>query len=742
MAYPGNQDLSAQAQDRVMSAFRQVVRKLQDGQREEALIGLEFVLRLDPAFRPATNLQGQLASGAPEIDLSSIIGDLQAPTTDAIEALLVDAVEEFERRNFLGAREKVDKVLLELPGHAEARRLAEQVAQALKLETQVGQFLAQAHEALDQGDPQEAANFVMMAQALDPHHAGIHAALDEIYAAGGVPPPPVVAPPPQAPVRLLDGASESVFQVSFTEPAATASGSPEVRARARGHDGPPESIGFELDTAPADRGTASPDDAWGAFPSSDFSFGDELEGDSPAAAALGSDGPMDFDGGVGDVSDLFDAGPLPENGVEPSWSASPEISPEVGAALRAGDEAFAAQSFLEAVHAWSRGLLGDPENPDLHQRIAGARLTIEDLRRRLEDVLEEARSAERAGDRGRALDLAREILTAEPGHVGAAVLRDRLELPSVAAGASLSDLDLASAAAAATALPSLDANLFSENLELGADSAGGLLSDVDVGASQPAAPGGLSRSLSLPVLAAGVVGLVVVLVGVWFGVRLLGQRPDATEADPAVVNQVLVEAQALFDQRRVEEAIQLLQDFQTSGLQRERLDRRIEIFQRELAPPTPTPIPQGLTDGEEFLEAGRFLAAYAAARQGLQTAPQDPGLVELQERIVALEPLARSLNGALAERNFRAAVGLADEYLGRHPGADDGAAALDRSLFNAALAELRGYNLTGAEVYLRRLQQRHPDDTEVLRVLEFVDRYKASPVDIQFQTFTRSLSDR
>ena len=35
-----------------MTAFRQVVTKLQESQRDEALIGLEFVLRLDPTWIP------------------------------------------------------------------------------------------------------------------------------------------------------------------------------------------------------------------------------------------------------------------------------------------------------------------------------------------------------------------------------------------------------------------------------------------------------------------------------------------------------------------------------------------------------------------------------------------------------------------------------------------------------------------------------------------------------------------
>ena len=67
MAYPGDQELSVEAQNRVLAAFRQVVARMQEGQREDALIGLEFVLRMDPNFAPAINLQHQLSSGSGEV---------------------------------------------------------------------------------------------------------------------------------------------------------------------------------------------------------------------------------------------------------------------------------------------------------------------------------------------------------------------------------------------------------------------------------------------------------------------------------------------------------------------------------------------------------------------------------------------------------------------------------------------------------------------------------------------------
>jgi len=194
MAYLGNRELSIEAQDRVMSAFRRVIANLQQRQREEALIGLEFVLRIDPQFSPAIELKRQLQGGAEAIDLSDLIAQIEAPTTATINALLIEAVEDFNNRNFITAKSKVERVLLELPGHQEARRLLGQLQQALKVEQQVGNFLLQAREALAIGDPQEAANFVLMAQALDPHHGGIASTLQEIYARSGEPQPAATGP--------------------------------------------------------------------------------------------------------------------------------------------------------------------------------------------------------------------------------------------------------------------------------------------------------------------------------------------------------------------------------------------------------------------------------------------------------------------------------------------------------------------------------------------------------------------
>jgi tetratricopeptide (TPR) repeat protein len=359
MAYLGNRELSIEAQDRVMSAFRKVIANLQQRQREEALIGLEFVLRIDPLFGPAIELRRQLQGGAEAIDLSDLIAQIEAPTTDTINELLIEAVEDFNNRDFIAAKSKVERVLLELPGHQEARRLLNQLQESLKVEQQVGQFLIQAREALANGDPQEAANFVLMAQALDPHHGGIASTLHEIYARSGG--PPADGPP--------------------ARPAARAGGSP-----------PPAAAG--LDRSFAHAGSArAPSSTTADAPWS--SGGDELFGDGPGAAEFpgpdfGAEPLTDaFDADFGepgidlgappadDVSDLFEAT------ARTAATAPSSDQPAVAQLLARGMAAVEAGQYLAAIDAWSRIWLDDPTNEDVGPRVAEAKKRLQQAAREL-----------------------------------------------------------------------------------------------------------------------------------------------------------------------------------------------------------------------------------------------------------------------------------------------------------------------------------------------------------------------
>ena len=705
MAYLGNRELSIEAQDRVMSAFRKVIANLQQRQREEALIGLEFVLRIDPLFRPALELQRQLQGGAEAIDLSDLIAQIEAPTTDTINELLIEAVEDFNTRDFIAAKSKVERVLLELPGHQEARRLLNQLQEALKVEQQVGQFLIQAREALAIGDPQEAANFVLMAQALDPHHGGIAPTLQEIYARSGA--QPADLPP--------------------SRPAPRGGGPPPPPASAA--EPPWGSAGDELFG-----------DGIGAaeFPGPDF-------GPEPLTDTLDIDlgqpavdlGPLPGD----DVSDLFDASAR-RPGVPP-----PTDQPVVAQLLTRGTAALDAGQYLAAIDAWSRIWLEDPTNEDVGPRVAEAKKRLEQAGRELEHLLFEAEDALIGGDSDKALELVNRVLTRNPGHREAIAMHRRLSGEPEAAAAPppvAAPAGSAPAATASPAMPDLEEDLFSEpfaDLEATAEERPFEPAFTQAGAPAVAQAPRRMLAISPRTLALAALAAVVLVIAALVGVKLiLSARQPSAEND---VDMLRTEANKLYTEGKPAAALQLVERFRP---RKEGDEEVLSVLRAKytaaLATPTPTPVPEVAIEAQRMLAAGQWFRAYDEARQGLESYPRDGGLLAIVEQVEGREPLAATLSGQLAARNHRGAAGTARDLLIRYPGQADLVQTLERSLFNAALGELRTYNLTGARSFLDELTGLEPNDEEVNRVLEFIDSYKARPVDMQLKVFIQSLGER
>jgi tetratricopeptide (TPR) repeat protein len=720
MAYPGNPELSPQAQDRVMTAFKQVVGKLQQGNREEALIGLEFVLRLDPAYAPAKNLHQQLSSGASEIDLNDVLSHLQAPTTDVINTLLVEAVEMYDERNFEGARAKVDQVLLNLPGHEEARFLLSQIEEATKGESQVSQFLQHALDALERGDSQEAANFVMMAQALDPHHQGI---ADTI-------------------ALIEQGGEVSLEQAGFA-PGDTSPEGAELDAEAAGSsDFEPAVDSSDLFSAPPG-GEASPigEEPGGAFgeaaPGAEPQVGpppphvsvpaDRAEEETPAAPSEAYYDDVDAAEG------LFETGPTMSAGTDEGVEIDPsDTLAVIRDLLSKGGTAAAADDYSAAIDAWSRILLIDHTHEEAKDRIEHIRHAKEDVDRRIEPILADARSAHLSGDLEMATDFVRRVLELSRNHVEATRLLEAIQRGAHPDGEQPSD---------DSAMPDLEEDLFTDEFEVTADfgeSAATATRTVEGEWRTPVKP-----KKKLPWqwwTAIGAVGVIIVGVAMWLG----GAFAPELEGEPRikVVNRVLVEAEEMFNQKRVEEAILHLEQNSADDQFQFRIDDVLKRYRAAVATPVPTPVPDGLKACRELLEEGRWMAAYERAMSELKAHPNDPGLEEVRERVLEMEPAAARLYEALKTGEHQIAVDISRNLLASRPDDSEVIAVYDRNLFNAGLAELRAFNLSEAESYLVELQQRQPEDSEVKRILEFVDSYKSRSVDMRLKVFVGSLSDR
>src|SRR4028119_1978083 len=81
-SYAGNPSLSREVQQRVLDTFDQTLNLAAEGSRQEALLGCDFVLRMDPQFEPARRLQERLRSSAGAIvDLDDL-----RPSAPAIAA--------------------------------------------------------------------------------------------------------------------------------------------------------------------------------------------------------------------------------------------------------------------------------------------------------------------------------------------------------------------------------------------------------------------------------------------------------------------------------------------------------------------------------------------------------------------------------------------------------------------------------------------------------------------------------
>ena len=86
MRYVGNSALSPQIQERIQNTFRQTLGLAEEGNRQEALLGCDFILRLDPLFEPARRLQERLNDGDGPVDTLGLVdsADTEPQTSETV----------------------------------------------------------------------------------------------------------------------------------------------------------------------------------------------------------------------------------------------------------------------------------------------------------------------------------------------------------------------------------------------------------------------------------------------------------------------------------------------------------------------------------------------------------------------------------------------------------------------------------------------------------------------------------
>lgn len=393
MSYPGNSSLSSDVQQRILGTFDQTLGLAAEGSRQEALLGCDFVLRLDPQFEPARRLQERLKAGTGPVRVDDLRAMVSAAPAEEMFASLegfdlpelpaalpggsgadlraeLQALLDQHRLNDIMNRAHQESAAV--TADPELRRIVEAAQERLEAEPYVMKFINSAREAQRKGDAAEVDRLIAKARSLNPSHPGI-AELER------------AAMPPGAAAHPLEESSD--FSLSFDSPSLSL-----------------DSPSLSFDTPSLD-----------------------------APAALGGGGGF-LGGGPGDS----------------------ETDRRIRQLLDEGQVAFDSGDPQGAIDAWSRIFLIDIDNQEAARRIEQARKLKAEAERQVEEIFHDGLARLEANDLDGARQAFHRVLEIQPGYHAAREYLSQLDagiVPTlrpagvdlaagVSPGAVLSNLDL------------------------------------------------------------------------------------------------------------------------------------------------------------------------------------------------------------------------------------------------------------------------------------------------------------
>lgn len=382
MSYAGNPSLSSDIQNRVLGTFEQTLRLAAEGSRQEALLGCDFVLRMDPHFEPARQLQERLRNSSGPVRVDDLLaapaaGDLRS----RFQALL-------DGRQFQELMTLAQLNQAAVGADAELMRIATEAQERMEAAPYVDKFLNAAREAARQGNREELARAIEKVRALDPSHP----AIAELTGASVAPAAPAARPAiPAITMPVLDPfaadafpAGDAGFDLSLEEP----------------------SFGASLDTSGF--GTELPE----------LTFDEPGLGfDEPAAAPSFTD------------PELISAADFQTDML--SSSGDSETDRRIKQLLDEGQAAYQRDDVQGAIDAWSRIFLIDIDHQEAARRIEQARKVKAESERQAEEVFHEGVAKIEAGDLEGAKQTFHRVLEIQPSYFAAREYLQQLEAGQV-----------------------------------------------------------------------------------------------------------------------------------------------------------------------------------------------------------------------------------------------------------------------------------------------------------------------
>lgn len=486
MEYRGNPSLPAEIQQRIRSTFEQALQSARSGNHREALLGCDFILKLDSEFAPARTLAERLRAALDRASAPASPPPVAAPPAAAAGHLAAQMKDLFAQRRFEEVAGLAAQNQDQVTADPELRQLATRAQERLGVEPFLVKFLGGAQRALLDGQLGEADKLLHQARELDPSDPRL-SQLERMLAAqrptaappAPASPPAPVSPPapasPPPPAVSLGEASPGPFDdplAGLAEEvdagwAALDAGTPAADASGGEIGDPLSGLGFDLGDEPAagptspapdplsglgfDTPSPAPQEAGFAFGPSptespvamDDPFADDGSLDamfdqafdldaSPAAEVPGpsSQGAMDeLDDDLDFSLNDLDAAGSDAGAAELDFGAAPPAQggDRIGQLLAEGQVAFDQEDYQGAIDVWSRIFLIDIDHQEASRRIEQARSLKAEMERKVEEVFHEALGELEAGRLETARTGFQRVLQLHPGHAVAGEYLQRID---------------------------------------------------------------------------------------------------------------------------------------------------------------------------------------------------------------------------------------------------------------------------------------------------------------------------
>ena len=758
MDYPGNATLTREMQERILSTFKQTLTAASAGNRQEAKLGCDFILRLDSLFGPARQLlermevgqgpvetadleaaigmaAGESPAATPEVpaatDPSSPPETPQAGTPPPVEESPVDELDDLD----LGLDEPEADAPLAGPEPIAAGPPAPEPAPPAEPPAIEPPPPAEP-EAAEPPPPTEPPAVEppppIEPDAIEPTPPAEPAAAEPTPPAEpeALEPPPAAEPPPVEPPPPVEAeAAEPEVPAEPEAPAEAALDELDDLDLSAAAKTPPEAIA-QAEAPPPE---AEPEEA----PAAAEAGAEPEPAEAPEAESPEEEAPAE------------PAAAAPPESVEipldsePAAQLDSESQQRVEDLLAEGQEAFDAGEYQGAIDAWSRIFLIDIDHAEANERIEEARRLKAEADRKVEEKFHEGLSQLEAGETDAAADSFRAVLEMQSSHLQARDYLEKLEAGEVPVPAEVPR--------AADTEPE-------EGEVEGADRAAEMEGEEP---SKPKPDRGTkavgervvtvkkSPFKSKRFLAIAAAGLIAVLGGAWYLFNNWSSLfpNSAQEAPVQVAADPLARAQALHDEGKTPIAIAQLRRLPPDSPQYDEAQALIAQWELERAPTDQGPqgpSPEEMARREALVaEAGaaaelrEFMRTSELLSEAATIAPLSGAEVQLLAR--ADEQLRELQNFITIFREGEWDMALRDLWLLHEadPGNRDVTRLLVDSYYNLGLRALQRKDVKQAAEQFSEALGLSPDDPELLRLADFAATYQTRSTDLLYRIFVK-----